>query len=1084
MKKRIRALLLAMCMLLCLVPTPVGAMTMYVDLAVTGAATLQLELESGDSIGNIKDKIQAETGIPSGKQALYFNGRLLDNGRSLMDYNIQKLSTLTLALKDPVEVGTAAQLAAALADEKNTYFKLTADIAAAAPMPIAVIDTAVLLDLNGYVLQFAPGSGAAVTLRHDLAVEDSRPDATHADTALPKGGVIDGSGREQAVYIEAENTLRMTGGTVRGAVYNLSGTITGGTFENTVYCYGGQITDGTFKGAVTARDRHKELGAPDYDYIHYEAFIQGGTFTETSAVSIEGGHLDDGTFQGQVTVDGSNDDGTLAIGDINGGTFTETSVVHCVYGENLGCIRTGVFAGTVYVTDGGHINAKNELRFADSSVVYVRSWLDGGEYYGTVHLEPNGRINSGTFYGTLHQNGGVYSGGYHTVQFDPDGGSGVDAQSVIPGQKATRPAVPVKNGYTFMGWYNGDGRYDFSAPVTQPLTLRAKWAQGITGAGTDQDPYRISTAEGLAAFRDAVNSGQWDACAVLEQDIILNDGTFDDKGNFTPTNGTDPRQEWSPIGLHQKQSPYSGTFDGAGHTVYGLYADDSTPAKSARGLFGYLDGATVKNVTVTGYIDAILYKGGIAGYAKNSTVTGCRNLATITQPDYGLCEFCAGGIVGLAEDNCVLADCTNEGRIAAFADSDFAYAGGIVGMSYSSRIRGCANTGTVTGGLVGDMVGYSHAGGIAALVSGTRITDCYNVGTITGTGNSADLRLGGLVGSYVSGALKDSYNAGAIIADAAVCRGSIAARIDSDIENCYYLTGTADRAVGQDAGAHQIGALAKSVADFADGSVLADLIHERESDAHPWAEACQYLAVTGRTQPVFRGQGDAHTHSGDWQFDESGHWRACACGVVFDRATHSGTDDGDCRTAVVCVCGYEITAARADHTFGSWAPGSDGTHTRHCTVADCTAGTETAPCTDENQDHKCDICSAVLSTCKDDNQDHKCDVCGAVLSTCADENQDHKCDVCGAVLSTCADENRDGKCDLCGKALSDTTGTTVRPKTDPAPKKQPVQHSNTKKSPQTGATDPALLWLALLFIGSACTVCTIKRKKSHLHGGM
>ncbi len=1066
MKKRIRCLLLAVCMLLCLAPTPVGAMTMYVDLAVTGAATLQLELESGDSIGNIKDKIQAETGIPSGKQALYFNGKVLDNGRSLMDYNIQKMSTLTLALKDPVEVGTAAQLAAALADEKNTYFKLTADIAQAAPMPIAVIDTAVLLDLNGYVLQFAPGSGAAVTLRHDLTVEDSRPGATHPDAALPKGGVMDGSGREQAVYIEPENTLRMTGGTVRGAVYNLSGTISGGTFENTVYCYGGQITDGTFQGAVTARDRHKELGPPDYDYIHYEAYVRGGTFTETSAVSIEGGHLEDGTFQGQVTVDGSNEEGTQAIGGINGGTFTQTSVVYCVRRENLGCIRGGVFAGTVHVTDGGQINAENALRFLESSEVYVRSWLAGGEYYGTVHLEPNGRINSGTFYGTLHQNGGVYSGGYHTVQFDADGGSEVDTQSVIPGQKVTRPAVPVKDGYTFMGWYNGNGRYDFSAPVTQSLTLTAKWARGITGSGTDRDPYRISTAEGLTAFRDVVNSGQYDACAVLEQDIVLNDGTFDDKGNFTPTNGTDPRVEWSPIGFHERQSPYSGTFDGAGHTVYGLYADDGTPARSARGLFGYLEGATVKDVTVTGYLDAIWYKGGIAGYAKNSTVTGCQNYVTISQTDYGLCESQAGGIVGVTEDNCVVADCANYGRILAFTEGEFSYAGGIVGLTFSSQIRGCLNAGTIIGGLVDSRYGYgySHGGGIAGVVSGTRVTDCYNLGTVTGTVNSDHLRLGGLVGFYRSGALKDSYNAGSIIADTAVCRGSIAGWIESDIENCYYLTGTADRVVSENSGGHRVGAQAKTAADLADGSVLADLIHERENDAHPWANACQYLAVTGRTQPVFRGQGDDHTHSGDWQLDENGHWRVCACGVVFDRATHSGTDDGDCRTAVVCACGYELTAARADHTFGSWAPGSNGTHTRHCTVADCTAGTESAPCTDENQDHQCDIC-------------------GAVFSTCTDDNKDHQCDICGAVLSTCTDENKDGRCDLCGKVLSDTTGITVPPKTDPAPKKQPVRHANTKRSPQTGATDPALLWLALLLISGGCTVCTVRRKKSHLHGG-
>ena len=62
-----------------------------------------------------------------------------------------------------------------------------------------------------------------------------------------------------------------------------------------------------------------------------------------------------------------------------------------------------------------------------------------------------------------------------TVAFNSDGGSPVASQSILDGQKATMPANPQKNGYTFAGWYNGNTKYDFNSAVTSNLTLTAKW---------------------------------------------------------------------------------------------------------------------------------------------------------------------------------------------------------------------------------------------------------------------------------------------------------------------------------------------------------------------------------------------------------------------------------------------------------------------------------------------------------------------------------------------------------------------------------------------------------------------------------
>ena len=100
MKKRILSIVLALCMVFMLVPITANAMQIFVELDITGAATLTLEVESGDSIDNVKQKIMDMDGILLDEQDLYYNETLLENGRTLADYNIQKESTLTLKLRD------------------------------------------------------------------------------------------------------------------------------------------------------------------------------------------------------------------------------------------------------------------------------------------------------------------------------------------------------------------------------------------------------------------------------------------------------------------------------------------------------------------------------------------------------------------------------------------------------------------------------------------------------------------------------------------------------------------------------------------------------------------------------------------------------------------------------------------------------------------------------------------------------------------------------------------------------------------------------------------------------------------------
>ena len=124
----------------------------------------------------------------------------------------------------------------------------------------------------------------------------------------------------------------------------------------------------------------------------------------------------------------------------------------------------------------------------------------------------------------------------------------------------------------------------------------------LQGTGTAEDPYKISSADDLKAFAEIVNSGKTDACAELTDDIDLD------------CNDTNP---WTPIGGHI--FAYTGTFNGNGHTIDGLYCSDSD---GCVGLFGYVgDGGTVKNFTVIGTVSGAT-AGGVCGW-NTGTITNC-----------------------------------------------------------------------------------------------------------------------------------------------------------------------------------------------------------------------------------------------------------------------------------------------------------------------------------------------------------------------------------------------------------------------------------------------------------------------------
>ena len=281
------------------------------------------------------------------------------------------------------------------------------------------------------------------------------------------------------------------------------------------------------------------------------------------------------------------------------------------------------------------------------------------------------------------------------------------------------------------------------------------------------------------------------ANAILTANIIVNTGVLDANKNLVSKSDL---TEWKPIGA--RWSSYTGTFDGQGYTISGLYFNN--PTSSYVGLFGSIGAnGKISNVGVLdSYFQFSELGGGVCG-VNHGTVRDCKNTGSVR----GLAAI--GGVCGLNEKGGIIENSFNEGTVSGTGDN-VQKVGGVSGNN-NGTIKSCYNTASVSG--------QNSVGGVCGLNSRGIITNCFNEGTVSG-----QTFVGGVCGNGCGVTTTNCFNGGIVSGQShvsGVCGYDY--NYDGTLTNCYYLSDTAKGGInGKDVSGKAEG---KSIEQFKSGEV-------------------------------------------------------------------------------------------------------------------------------------------------------------------------------------------------------------------------------------------------------------------------
>ena len=274
--------------------------------------------------------------------------------------------------------------------------------------------------------------------------------------------------------------------------------------------------------------------------------------------------------------------------------------------------------------------------------------------------------------------------------------------------------------------------YSVNAPVSLPAGNNFSTKLGSDGLTTT---YAVITGLGAeGSSNDGTLQGMQGNLAAhyaLGSDIIA-----------TATQTWNSGAGFTPVG--NNTTKFSGVFEGLGHTISDLTINRGTT--NYVGLFGYTDGATIKNVGLLGgTISGDFEVGGLVGYSHNSTINNSSATGVVSGSNS------VGGLVGWNDTNSVIANSHATGSVSGSTQI-----GGLAGQNfYYSSISNSYATGAVSGSSqVGGLVGYNFYN--------SSITNSYATGAVSA--GTLSKSVGGLVGYNFSSSITNSYATGGVSA--------------------------------------------------------------------------------------------------------------------------------------------------------------------------------------------------------------------------------------------------------------------------------------------------------------------------------
>lgn len=424
-------------------------------------------------------------------------------------------------------------------------------------------------------------------------------------------------------------------------------------------------------------------------------------------------------------------------------------------------------------------NSVNIVDSGKTSEIYGRLNAEGGNVFlantAGVHISSSAQINVGSIYVTTKDLTNIQDSEFtNLMSADDVHGKIASMTNAASAELMSLGAIVAEKKVTFDGdrividtdrlYANNDA---VALKTEENLVIRTKNANNVVlgyskAEAGDKAKVNASIKVALGSKADT-NGNQADPLVYTGYTWV---STLDElqnmkanlAGYYALANSIDANysfgqgKSFDPIGTSKDQA-FRGRFDGLGFSIFALNVKKND---GYAGLFGYTDGATIRNVTLnSGSVTGDQFTGALVGYASNSTIENIINTQDVTG------SGSVGGIIGYATGGSTLSNLVNVGTVQASGNE----VGGIVGTLVNSRLQGTtynlgaviASDSSAVGGLVGsatnstignengeviynqlNVTGGHEVGGIVGQIDSSTVQNVANYGDISAKGSKAE----------------------------------------------------------------------------------------------------------------------------------------------------------------------------------------------------------------------------------------------------------------------------------------------------------------------------------------------------------